>query len=185
MSARDRAKWNQTYQAKADLPYPHPDLLLLDYTPVAWGSEARALDLAGGRGQNGLWLASQGYTVDIVDISRVALDSAREMMAERGLRNVNLLAVDLDRYTLPPDTYDVVCVFRFLNRRLLGDLANTLKSGGRLIYETFSLQYLDENPDFNPEFCLLDGELTAAFEGWRVLLNASEGPTARFVARKP
>lgn len=185
MSARDRAKWNQNYQAKASAPLPHPDLLLLDYTPAAAESDARALDLAGGRGQNGLWLADQGYTVDIVDISRVALDAARQAMAERGLRNVNLLAVDLDHYVLPPDTYDVACVFRYLNRRLLGDLAQTVKRGGRLIYETFSLQYLDEQPDFNPEFCLLDGELTAAFEGWRVLLSQIDGPTVRFVARKP
>ncbi len=185
MSARDRAKWNQTYQAKACSPYPHPDLLLLDYTPAAQDHDARALDLAGGRGQNGLWLASQGYIVDIMDISRVALDSAHEMMTERGLRNINLLAVDLETFTLPPDSYDIVCVFRFLNRRLFGDIANAVKSGGRVIYETFTLRHLDESPDFNPEYCLLDDELSAAFEGWRVLLNDSDGPTARFVARKP
>lgn len=185
MSARDRAKWNAAYQAKAGAPYPHPDLLLLDYTPAAHRRDARALDLAGGRGQNGLWLASQGYTVDIMDISRVALDEALAVMTERKLRNVNLLAVDLDDFTLPPETYDVVCVFRFLDRRLFGDIANTVVSGGRIIYESFTLAYLNENPDFNPEFCLLDDELANVFEGWRIVLNTTDGSIAQFVARKP
>lgn len=184
MAARDRVKWNQTYQAKADEPYPKPDLLLLDYTPAVREPGLRALDLAGGRGQNGLWLAGQGYIVDIMDISRVALDHAVAEMIARGLRNVNLLAVDLDTATLEPDAYDIVCVFRFLNRRLFGEIANAIRPGGRIIYETFTLRYLDDNPTFNPDYCLLGNELADAFDGWRVLLNDEDGPTARFVAIK-
>lgn len=185
MSARDRVKWNQTYQTKAQAPYPHPDLLLLDYTPSPREGANRALDLAGGRGQNGLWLAGQGYTVDIMDISRVALESARTEMAARGLRKVNLLAVDLDTTPLEAEAYEIICVFRFLNRRLFGEIADSIKHGGRIIYETYSLQYLDENPEFNPDYCLLGDELATAFDGWRILLNSEDGPVSRFVAIKP
>ncbi|MBK8136015.1 MAG: class I SAM-dependent methyltransferase [Chloroflexi bacterium] len=185
MSARDRAKWNQTYKSKADTPYPRPDMLLLDYTPAPREGANRALDLAGGRGQNGLWLATQGYTVDIIDISRVALDQAQQEMAARGIRKVNLLSMDLDTTPLEPAAYDVVCIFRFLNRRLLGEIAESIKQGGRIIYETYTLQYLDEKPDFNPDFCLLGNELASAFDGWRILLNTEGGPVAQFVAIKP
>lgn len=185
MSARDRAKWNTVYQSKAADPYPRPDLLLLDYTPPPRDRSTRALDFAGGRGQNGLWLASQGYTVDIMDISRVALDRARAEMERLRLRTVNLLAVDLDNAPLETDAYDVVCVFRFLNRDRFADLAAAVKPGGRIIYETFTLRYLDEKPDFNPVFLLEGNELADAFEGWRILLNADEGTVARFVAIKP
>lgn len=186
MSAKDRAKWNTIYKNRVGDYYPRPDLLLLDYTPpIPLGSERRGLDLAGGLGQNGLWLAEQGYIVDILDISHTALDRARAEMTTRKIRTVNLLCVDLDTANLTPDTYDVVCVFRFLNRRLLGQLLTTVKPGGRLIYETFNHTILQARPDFNPDYCLKAGELTAAFPKWRVLRDAEAGPWTQFVAIKP
>lgn len=185
MSARDRAKWNSIYKGSTDAAYPRPDLLLLDYTPPARDRNARALDLAGGRGQNGLWLATQGYTADIIDISRVALDQTRAEMELQRIRQANLLVADLDRAPLETDAYDIVCVFRYLNRPRLPDIAAAVKTGGRIIYETFTLRYLDENPDFNPAYCLREGELSASFVGWRPLLDSSDGPVARFVAIKP
>ncbi len=185
MSAKDRAKWNSIYKNRGEEGYPHPDLLLLDYTPpVPLGGERRALDLAGGVGQNGLWLAEQGYVVDILDISRAALDRARLEMTTRKIRTVNLLCVDLDEAGLSPDSYDLVCVFRFLSRPLLANLMTTIKPGGRLIYETFNLSVREARPDFSPEFCLSPGELTAAFPKWRVLRDADAGIWAQYVAIK-
>lgn len=186
MSAKDRAKWNNIYKNRAGDIYPRPDLLLLDYTPpIPLGHERRALDLAGGLGQNGLWLAEQGYVVDILDISHTALDHARAEMSLRKIRTVNLLCVDLDDAALTADTYDLVCVFRFLNRRLLANLMTSIKSGGRLIYETFNSSILEARPDFNPAFCVNEGEFTAAFPKWRVLRDATAGPWTQFVAIKP
>ena len=117
MSAEDRIRWDDIYRERDHLPYPDPDPLLFEYTPpVDPESGLRALDLAAGMGQNGLWLASQGYTVDIMDISRVGLSRARGQMALHQLRNVNLLQVDLDELELEEESYQVVCVFRYLNR---------------------------------------------------------------------
>ena len=65
------------------------------------GELTHALDLASGLGQNGLWLASQGYTVDLIDISRVALTKARDEANRRRLRNVNFFQLDLDNATFP------------------------------------------------------------------------------------
>lgn len=186
MSAKDRAKWNSIYKNRVGDEYPRPDLLLLDYTPpIPLGSERRALDLAGGVGQNGLWLAEQGYVVDILDISHTALDRARHEMTLRKIRTVNLLCVDLDEAVLTADTYDLVCVFRFLNRRLLTNLLTAIKPGGRLIYETFNHTVMDARPDFNPAFCLSAGELRATFPKWRVLRDGDSGPWTQFVAIKP
>jgi len=185
MSAKDRAKWNNIYKNRAEEVYPRPDLLLLDYTPpIPVGGERRALDLAGGVGQNGLWLAEQGYVVDILDISRAALDRAHTEMAHRKIRTVNLLYVDLDQAVLSPDSYDLVCVFRYLSRPLLSNLLTAIKPGGRLIYETFNLTMLEARPDFNPSFCLSPGELAAAFPKWRVLRDADSGFWAQYVAIK-
>jgi SAM-dependent methyltransferase len=186
MSVKDRAKWNSIYKNRVGDVFPRPDLLLLDYTPpIPLEAERRALDLAGGMGQNGLWLAEQGYIVDILDISHTALDRAHTEMTHRKIRTVNLLCVDLDEATLSPDTYDLVCVFRYLNRRLLVNLLTAIKPGGRLIYETFNQTVLEARPDFNPMFCLGAGELTASFPKWRVLRDANAGPWTQFVAIKP
>src|SRR5690606_21845859 len=62
MAEGDRSRWDGIYRQRNHLPYPDPDPLLFEYTPPLTTSyEKRALDLAGGLGQNGLWLAQQGY----------------------------------------------------------------------------------------------------------------------------
>jgi SAM-dependent methyltransferase len=186
VSAQDRAKWNTRYRSRAGEDYPRPDLLLLDYTPaIPLNTRPRALDLAGGVGQNGLWLAEQGYTVDILDISRVALDRASAEMGVRGVRTVNLLCIDLDDAPLMPDSYDLVCVFRFFNRAVLPRLAACVKAGGRVIYETFNLSILETRPDFPSDYCVRTGELAAAFGKWRVLRDTEAGAFSQFVAIKP
>ena len=83
-----------------------------------------------------MWLASQGYLVDLVDVSRVALLRAQSEMGSRELRNVNLYQSDLDSYEIPADTYELVCVFRYLKRDMFPQLRQCVRSGGRIFYET-------------------------------------------------
>ena len=182
MSAADRQRWDEHYRHRSD--YPDPDPLLLLYTPSA-DDQAHALDLAGGMGQNALWLAEQGYTVDLMDISRVALVRAQRQMAARGLRRVNMFQVDFDQVQLNPDTYDLVCVFRYWNRWLLPQIRAAVKPGGRIIYETFNSGYLALRPDFNPEYLLESGELLGSFGDWRVIHHDELSTTSQVVAVKP
>lgn len=182
MTAEDRVRWDNIYRETNGRPFPLPDPLLFDYTPPVGPDEERmALDLAGGLGQNGLWLTSQGYITDIMDISRVALSRARAEMAMRNLRNANVMQIDLDDLKLEPERYDLICVFRYLRRDSFPKLRAALKPDGRLIYETFNLNYLDMVPGFNTEFLLRPGELVSAFKGWRVLLNQEDGHITQFV----
>lgn len=187
MSAHDRARWDAIYRARHDEPYPPPDPLLLEYTPPVVSSEKvrRALDLAAGMGQNGLWLASQGYTVDVMEISRVALSRARVEMASRNLRKINLLQVDLDDFEADREHYHVVCVFRYLKRDIMPALCAAVAPGGRIIYETFNLNYLDLVPDFNTAFLLEPGELAQYFEDWQILRDEEQGHISQLVAVKP
>lgn len=185
MTERDRVRWDDIYRQRGQRPCPAPDPLLLNYTPPVRGAQvARALDLAGGVGQNGLWLAEQGYTVDILDISRVALSRARDEMTARGLRSVNLLQMDLDAVELNAAYYDLVCVFRFLKREFMPHLRASVRIGGRVIYETFNLHYLEIVPEFNPAYLLNPGELEAMFTGWRVVYHDESGPRSQIVAIK-
>lgn len=184
MSADDRVRWDTHFRSRARDPYPDPDPLLLQAAPPASG-ELRALDLCGGLGQNGLWLAEQGYIVDVMDISRVALNRARVEMTLRNLRSVNLLQTDVDTLQLEPESYDLICVFRYLRRDLFPKIARAVRPGGRVIYETFHVGYLETVPNFNRAFLLNCGELRGYFAGWRLLHDEETRDTAQIVAVKP
>lgn len=200
MSVQDRIRWDAIFKQRQQKPYPDPDQLLLDYAPDP-DKEARprprALDLACGVGQNGIWLAKQGYSVDLMDISREALKRARKEMAIENIRNANLLQTDIDKLVLRrsgdcarlheicPESYDVVAVFRYLRRPLMPILSAMVKSGGHLIYETFNQRYLEQVPDFNQDFLLRDGELEEAFINWRFVYYSESTHRTRMVAVKP
>ena len=89
MTVQDRVRWDRYYQF-LDEQYPAPDPILFQFTPsvleMGRKREFRALDLAAGVGQNGLWLATQGYTTDLLDISREALRRAQEQAARGKVR---------------------------------------------------------------------------------------------------
>lgn len=214
MTAEDRIRWDAIYRADESRPYPAPDPLLFESVPEPDHDQARALDFAGGVGQNGLWLAERGYTVDIVDVSRVALNRARKEMAARNLRQVNLLQMDVDvliddlhlltgqagrtgpalslhldvaerhGLSLHEGGYDVVVVFRYLKRAMFPVLRDLVRPGGRVVYETFNRRYLQIVPQFNVEFLLGDGELPVAFPGWQVLHHSEDDHRTQFVAVK-
>lgn len=186
MATQDRIRWDQIYRDRAGLPYPEPHPLLFEFTPpVEPERDLRALDLAGGLGQNALWLSTQGYVVDLLDISRAGLLRAQEEMARRGLRRVNLLQVDLDHAQLEQEAYALVCVFNFLKRELFPALRACLQPGGRIIYETFNRRYLQLVPGFNPDYLLEIGELAGYFADWRLLHYQEGDHIARLVAVKP
>ena len=186
MAIHDRTRWDEIYRQKSHLPFPDPNPLLFEYTPPVDPDQDRclALDLAAGTGQNGLWIATQGYTVDIMDISREALQQARREMASRNIRNVNLLQIDLDEAELEEEFYHLLCVFYFLKRELFAQINACIVPGGRVIYETFNTNYLEEVPEFNRDFLLEPGELATFFPNWQILHESDEGHISQLVAIK-
>jgi SAM-dependent methyltransferase len=184
MSELDRQRWDNIYRQRSQEPFPEPDPLLFEFTPPPEGEE-RALDLAAGMGQNGLWLASQGYVVDVIDISRMALIRGRNEMARRDLRNINFLLQDLDHMDLEDDYYALVCVFRYLKRDLFSQVRACTQSGGRVIYETFNRSYLKIVPNFNVDFLLEPGELASYFADWKILHSSDSDHISRLAAIKP
>lgn len=191
MAASDRLRWDDIYQQRVGdeghpETYPTPDPLLFAFAPpLREAGSAYALDLACGLGQNGLWLAAQGYVVDLVDVSRVALTAARDEAARRDLRSVNFFLHDLDAPDLEPESYDLIVVFRYLNRHLFPTIRAALRPGGRVLYQTYNTRYLNIKPDANPEYLLRPGELTGYFGDWRILRANEPEHVSQIVAIKP
>jgi tellurite methyltransferase len=184
MSIEDRTRWDSVFRKSARNVFPAPDPFLLQFTPPPSNPEARALDLCAGVGQNGLWLAEQGYATDLIDISRVALQRARTEATSRNLRNVNIFQQDVDDLFLNTRYYEMVCVFRYLKRELFPMLRDSVTQGGRVIYETFNLRYLKVVEGFNPNFLLDVGELPRYFPDWQILHLDESDYRSRLVAVK-
>ncbi|RPI92330.1 MAG: class I SAM-dependent methyltransferase, partial [Chloroflexi bacterium] len=146
---------------------------------------ARALELACGLGHNAIWLAEQGYTVDALDISLQGLRHACATMQRRGVRGVNFIAADLDHFALPVYAYDLLIVFRFLDRDLFPAIRSCVRPGGRVIYETLNVRHLERMPDCSPHHVLQLDELRRYFPDWIVLAASDEGMTSAIVAQKP
>ncbi len=184
MSRADRARWDEKWadwSAQTAAQPPHP--LLLAHAAHLQGGWA--LDVACGLGQNSLWLAARGYRVLAVDISftglRLAAAAARQQSPPC---QIDWVQLDLDEWVLPADAFDLISVFRFLDRRLFPQLRRAIKPGGLLFYETRHTGVLRANPHANPAYLLRPGELAAAFAGWEFLWN-EEGPeNAALVARR-
>lgn len=93
MSAKDRTKWNKRYRDGAYAQGVRPSELL--ETWIGRIPPGRALDVACGAGRNALYLATRGFSVDAVDISREGLKRARDSARNPGLQ-VNWVERDLD-----------------------------------------------------------------------------------------
>ena len=143
------------------------------------------MDLACGRGQNAIWLASRGYRVLAVDISSVALRIAQTEADARELSHrIRFQAVDLDEWSLPPASFDLIVIFRFLDRRLFGSIREGLRPGGLLYYSTRHLGALARYPAANEAYLLRPGELRSAFSGWMTLHDEEGAEDAQLITRK-
>ena len=157
----DVAKWDSKYRARGGVAGGSPDTLLDTQRNLLSGG-GRALDLACGVGHNALHLARCGYEVLGVDCSIEGLLIASDAARRLALR-VHLLAADLDEFPLPVRAFELVVVFRYLNRGLVSSIARALAPGGLLIYQTFNRNFLREYPGFNRDYVLGPGELASLF----------------------
>lgn len=172
MSDAERTKWDARYaSARAVLREPSAFLVsLADVLPSA----GRALDVGGGGGRNGVWLAERGLDTTIVDISRAGLDIAAARAAEVGVR-VGTIVADLDRDPLPAGPWDLIVDIHFLQRRLFGAFHDAMSEGSLLVFCHPTERNLERHSKPSARHLLADGELPSLvqafetvryFEGW-------------------
>jgi SAM-dependent methyltransferase len=103
----DREDWDRRYGGKELVWTAEPNRFLV--REVEGLPTGRALDLAAGEGRNAVWLAEQGFEVDAVDFSAVAVEKGARLAADRGVR-VSWLVEDVLAWTPPEAAYDLVVV---------------------------------------------------------------------------
>lgn len=143
---------------------------------------AVALDLACGAGRHTRLLRRRGYRV-------VAVDRDLSGLADlAGDDRVEPLEADLEDgrpFPLAGRRFAVVIVANYLHRPLLPDLVDAVAPGGRLVYETFSVEQPAYGRPTNPDFLLAHGELLELCAGrlrvvaYEDLVDAGPPPAAR------
>jgi tellurite methyltransferase len=183
MSQEDQARWDRKWAERVGQSF-EPRPLLVHHRALLSGG--RALDLACGPGHDSLWLAEQGYLVLGVDVSLVAIQAAQLAAQERGLlERAHFLHADLNHWRPGDARFELVCLFRFLERSLLPLISGWVAPGGLLFCETRHAGWRSSHPDAPLRYLLRRGELAGAFAGWQIIHDVETAAEAQLIARKP
>ena len=143
MSAKDAAqleRWDERFSAPGYLFGKAPNAFLAAQADWLRGFKS-ALSVADGEGRNGVWLAEQGLDVLAIDFSPVALEKARALAGERGVRLHTELA-DVTKWRWPKSAYDVIVVIFIAlsvadRPAFFANLKGSLKPGGLLLMQGY------------------------------------------------
>ena len=166
MSLKDKEKWDVKYGVPEYISGKEPCEWLNNNVDCLKG-KGLALDIASGEGRNAIFAAEKGYQTLAIDVSTVGLDKARALAKERGV-TIETRAADLDDWKFEPNAFDLVLCFNFLDRRIFPGIRNTLKPGGLIFYETFTVDYLKYS-NFKKKWVLKHNELLEVFSEFRIL----------------
>jgi len=188
---QDAAKeWDERYRQGRTMPDEPAALLVENLSLLPKGG--KALDIAMGTGRNALYLVSLGFRVTGVDVSAVAVDKCREKAERLGLP-IEALVADLERSPLPSNEYDLIVNFYYLQRSLTAQIVAALRTGGVLVFESFTIDQLQFGwGPKSPDHLLRPGELREMFAEMEPLLyhegviQGDRGPkaVARLIGRK-
>jgi 2-polyprenyl-3-methyl-5-hydroxy-6-metoxy-1,4-benzoquinol methylase len=177
--------WDRRYAEKPALWGGHVNAAVEEET--AGLTPGRALDVACGEGGDSLWLAEQGWQVDGIDVSQVALDRARARAEAQSLQErVSWQQRDVLAWRPPESTYDLVTVtfLHFppeLRRRVYAALAAAVRPGGSFLvvaHHPSDLETTVRRPP-EPELFFTADDLVADLEGeWTVATASSRPKTA-------
>ena len=183
MSSDTQVFWDDVHRGRdrSRQGTPHP------YVVEALGSAApgRALDLGTGDGTTAVWLASLGWTVTAVDVSRYALDRATELADRAGVASrITWEHADLSGWTSEEPFDLVVALFLqspldFDGPAILARAASTLREGGTLLsvshFTVPPSSWDREDAEPLPSAAQLTAALGVDRPGWRIVV-ADEVP---------
>lgn len=131
--------------------------------------KGQVLDVAMGGGANAVYLARMGFEVEGVDISAQAVNTALEL-ARKSDVNLKARLADLEsNYLIRKSSCDVIICFKYLQRSLIQQMKDGLRTGGMVVYETFIVDQARFGKPKNPDHLLKHNELLDLFRDFRCL----------------
>lgn len=137
-------KWDERYRRNEYIFGTAPN----DFLTEVWEMipDGRVLCLADGEGRNGVFLAQQGFEVEGVDGSAVALAKARKLASEAAV-TLKTTHADLAEYELDDERWEgIVSIYVHLppalRKSLYAQVVRALKPGGVFILEAYTPRQL-------------------------------------------
>ena len=146
--------------------------LLNDYKHLLKPGLGTVLDLACGKGQNGLVLKQDNIDVLFADIQQAHLDN---LISAFGITKMQTWAADfeseqaIDTTVLSKMQLQGIIVFKYLHRPLFDAIKNAIQPGGIVIYETFTEHNRQFGKPHRDQFLLKTNELQSIFQNWEIL----------------
>jgi SAM-dependent methyltransferase len=166
----ERARWNEKYRKGG---HDLPSIPLLRYQGRL--TRGRALDLAGGLGENAALLALAGWTVTLSDLSDVAIERARARTREL---KADVRIVQADALRLPfRGPFETIVTTRFLERAIAPEIVRLLAPGGTLFCE-------QPRAGLRADYVVAAGEFPRLYPGLEVVVDEADGDCAVFIGRK-
>lgn len=165
---QDKLFWDSRYKTEEYIFGREPTAFLKEHIDLL--PKGKALDVATGEGRNAVFLAKNGFEVDCCDVSAVAIEKAKNLAKENNVR-INAFVADLKDYKLPKNSYDAITCFYYLQRDLIPQIKDSLKAGGMIMYETFTVENAERGFDGpkNKEYLLKPNELLYFFMDFKII----------------
>ena len=165
----DQKRWDKRFGRKEFALGEKPNPFLRKHIRLL--PKGKVLDIATGEGRNAVFLSQHGFEVDAMDISERGLKKAQKLAREKGVK-MNTFLVDLDRYQIEKERYDLIANFYFLKRRLIPRIKKGIKKGGKVIFETYILEHrtLGAGGPKQAKYFLKPNELLRLFKDFRIQL---------------
>lgn len=181
--------WDKKYSEDDDKSQCEPSLILTEL--ISSLPAGMALDVAAGMGRNSFFLAENGYHVDAVDFSETAIAKGIKIAKEKRLP-ITFTHVDLTSFPLPPESFDLIINFNYLERSLIPSMKGALKKNGAILFETFTIEQREIGSPRNPDYLLGPNELLGLFGDLHITYyregvfveRGRENAVATIVARK-
>lgn len=181
VSEEDQRRWDQKHAGSVPAPVidpPPPPLFA--HVEDLFPTEGRVLDIACGRGEGAVWLASRGLTYHGVDVSPVAIEMAREFVEAYGFEDRCELGVwDLDDGLPPGDPVHLLFCHMYRDPGLYEPMVERVVPGGLI-----AVAALSEVGGKPGEYRCRPGELRKAFGALEVVDEGEGEGMTRILARR-
>lgn len=184
-----KEKWNKLFDCQGLFYGEAPIALLKDY----WQRlrKGKVLDLAMGEGRNAVFLAQKSFEVIGFDISTVAIEKAKKLAYDKGVK-IETKVADLDLYVFPVFGFDSIILSYFKPpSRYYNEITRALAQGGTVLIEGYSIEQLmkDPLPELENQDYYAPNELLRNFKDLQILYY-NEGETqgkhlVQCLAKKP
>ncbi|MEX0797699.1 MAG: class I SAM-dependent methyltransferase [Acidimicrobiia bacterium] len=181
MSEADRRDWDRRYVEgeMAPLEESGPPPVFADHKHL-FPTTGDALELACGRGRGAVWLAGRGLNYLGVDVSPVAIDLARKLVAHHGLTESCRFDVhDLDNGLPDGPQVDLVFCYLFRDPTLDRAIVERIRPGG--ILATAALSEVGAKPG---RFRAKPGELREAYSSLEIVVDGEGEGIAWLIGRR-